>query len=477
MVPMTAAGLEVELFECERYRMLAGWSSEYLLPTDRQAYRVRGSKTSWRTLPEAEAALLSPGWVWEGASLAAGGPPQWRVDPSGQQADADGWSYATNFNAAYEGSSKGGLQSFVRWRRLTRGAAFSGLPDLETAAAGRPPLAQAWPAHGGCPNVDLEGAAQLGRQLAEALAAASLHGDWCAPAVAKLKWQLLEELLTSQKKSLEAALSAFVASHKTVATRMAEAFRAGDDGAAATRAAEVEAQFPAAEREAFATLAIRRFRRELACPESQEHECRFAAVRCPNGGCGQRCSLRGLESHDRACQFKLVACEKCSEQVPRGQLQAHLSATCPLRQATCAFRAIGCGSELSQRELPGHLQESMQAHTALLLKALLEQQELVHSLTARVAQLEEHAGLQERVQGGAQAAVAGQVAALEAKVAALEKKSERELKKVSDAATSEAKRRADAAAKIAKGDLDPVRKELATLKASVTQLQSRGAAT
>lgn len=468
---------EVEIFECERYRVVAGWSSDYLLPTDRQAIRVRDTRESWKTVAEAERVLLCPGWIWEQSdSLSACSPrgdlAAWRVDTAGQQVDAEGWSYGLNFSRTYEGSPSSGLQMFVRWRRRTRRAVFGGIAHLREVISRSPELCQAWPAPRVCENIDLEGAALVGKELSEALASASLNVEWCQPAAVRLQWRLLEELLTSRASTLTAALSSFVSSQKSVAARMAEAFSAGDEGSLRARQSEVEAGFPAAARDAFAFLAVRRYRPDLACSATKpDHSCRFKPIACPHKGCTVRCSVKGIEAHDRVCPFKLITCEKCLEKVPRGQWITHNTSVCPYRQASCAYGAVGCTSQLAHKELPGHAEEAAQTHMALMLQALLDQQELIRKLSARVEQLEEKSGRQEKEQSVSNAAIGCQISALELKVGALEKKSLQELKKVADGANAEARKRAEAASKVAQKDLEPLRKELASMKATVTELQ------
>lgn len=143
----------------------------------------------------------------------------------------------------------------------------------------------------------------------------------------------------------------------------------------------------------------------------------------------------------------------------------------------------------------------MHAHMTMLLQAVLEQQDTQKQLLARIADLEGRHAEEERERSGALAVLTGQVAALESKLVALERKSNQDLKKVSDAttaqahvleskiavlekksgqdlkrasdtSTAEAKKIAAAAKSSSQADLEPLRKELAALKAKVSELSA-----
>lgn len=481
------ATLDAEIFKCERYRPLVGWSADYLLPTDRNAFRIRGYKKSFRTIAEAEVAVLAPGWAWEELRDGDGRALGWEVDPTGQQVDAEGWCYSGNFTNNFEGSSKAGLQKFVRWKRLVRTQTFAGgvdaLVEAARAASGRG--AEAAPEAHACPYVDLEGAGRIGRILVEAVAMASLYVEWSEPALVQLKAQLLEKVAGKEsgaRETFEAMVQGFIGAQRGLATRVSEAFKAVDDAPLIARIAEVEPHFPPAEREAYAVLAIRRFRPDLACQAQAaagevHQDCPLRPVLCPHAACKERLSAKALEAHDAICAHKRVPCAKCGEEVPRGELRVHAAAACPEREASCTFSAVGCQSPLIHRDLAGHLEECCQAHLMLLLRALMEQQDLVQALTRKVADLEATCATQSRTSE----LETQRANALEAKLVALDKKAAQDLKKASDSASEDARKKADTAAAEAKKRLDAaadntkkemtsVRAELASLKASVQEL-------
>mmetsp|Transcript_8677 Transcript_8677/g.18992 ORF Transcript_8677/g.18992 Transcript_8677/m.18992 type:complete len:495 (+) Transcript_8677:52-1536(+) len=463
------ATMDVELFECQRYRPLAGWSADYLLPTDMNTWRVRGCKTTWRTLPEAEEALLAPGWSWEELSDANGVPLGWEVDYTGQVCDAEGWAYATSFSSRFEGAAKGGLQRFTRWRRMLRTQTFRGevaLLQAISAEAQRPT---------GCPHLDLAAVGEVSTMLLEAIVACSLNTECSLPTLVSLKKQLVERLSKGKKTTLDATLGDFVASSRGVSTWLAGVFKGASEEVVLSRMEDVRASCPIAELEALAAVAIRRFMPEMTCSaEEVEHECRLRALLCPYTGCRERFSSYALAGHDSVCTFKPVACEKCKEEVPRGQLVVHSAVACPMREATCTYSTVGCEVALRQRELPSHLDDCTQSHMMMLLQALVEQQELVKSLVGRVRDLEQRNanGDGDRM---ALATLSAKVQDLEARLTSVERQAPQDLQKVVDAA-ADTERKAAAAREDARKKVDGIatelRKEINSVKKEMGSLSS-----
>ena len=101
---------EVEVFENQRY-ILTKFSKEGLLPTDRRAYSCSDGSLSWKTLEEADAALLSTGWEFVNP---------WCQDLEHPNTDDEGWSYDVDFGTFQNASGVKGMTHFVRRRRYTR---------------------------------------------------------------------------------------------------------------------------------------------------------------------------------------------------------------------------------------------------------------------------------------------------------------------------------------------------------------------
>jgi len=491
------AVVDVDIFECERYKPFVGWSKDYLWPTDANAYRIRGCrKVSWKTLSEVETALISPGWTWEKLLGANGTEVNWQASPQ-PHSDSEGWLYSFDFNHNFEGTAKRGAQAFARWRRLARSQAFAGEGALALAvAAGRGTAAAGEVAaleRSSCPHVDLEAAGHLGQRLLEALAAGTLyHTENSMPTLVKLKRQLAEKLLqqdssssrssTTGSQTADAALTEFVGAQRSVAARMAEAFKGADDTAIRARMAEIEERFPAAEREAFAFAALRRFSPELTCPADNvgEHDCRFRPVVCGHVGCRERMSAYAVETHNEVCRFVPIACEACNEKIPKGEMRTHIMAACPCREAKCAFHSIGCDKPLTHQSVPAHLDECIQSHLLLVLGIVTEQQDVIRSLTSRVYELEKRATAHD-AESQAGSAIAQRVVVLERQTSKLsdleaqlgghQKRSADEVRKAQAAAAEDAKRKADAAGLEAKKKADAavasVQKEIQAVKAQV----------
>lgn len=418
--------IEVDIFECERYQPGSGWSAQ-------TSYRARECSLHWSSLKEVDEALLAPGWAWDQV------PWQYEAQAC---AGADGWAYGTTFTPSFEGHPEPGQFSLVRWRRMSRLQSFAGSAVFLKAVGAS--LTGAL----GCPNVDLETAGKIGRQLLEALAEASVKGgEWSQPALVKLKKQLVECLQNaSPERSVESVLSEFVTAHSGVIARaraswlgapspapkeaapterrgsfagalvgLAGSLADGLSAAAAERLDALGPLFPSAEREVLASFVMRRFCPELtcevmgprrrsnsvtsnSCEESEEgppmvhvpsHDCPFRPVLCPHSGCCERVSARRLEAHESHCKFKPVPCPLCTEEVLRGQLASHVASACPEREAQCPFSSIGCQLTLTQRKVEEHLEGCGTSHLLLFLGALQEQKDMLRVLIrAQAAQQE-----------------------------------------------------------------------------------------
>lgn len=460
------ATLEFELFHCERYRMVAGWSSDYLMPTDRPAYRQRGYKSGWGTLKEVDAGLLAPGWSWEIVKNEVGEAIDWELDPAGQQVDKLGWSYAAGFSPTYEGVAKSSLHHMVRWRRLVRTQTFASNADLLVAEAAK--AAGVEPEVPVCPYVDIDGAEHVGRLLVEAIAQASLYVDWSDHALAKLKRELLDRLVGSSKKGDKAkTLDAMIAEYSISTKGVGAFFKSHKDEELVARIAEVEPKFPAPEREAYAVLAIRRFRKDLACDAKAgepHEECPLRPVLCENPGCNERHSYKHLAKHDETCPKKLLACERCKEKIPRQEMHAHATFACPHRDSVCCFSSLGCAATVKHCDLEKHLETSTQGHMMLMARTIVEQQETIKALTARLSSVEaklaeQKAGEEARAKADKQ--TAAQIAALEKQLTGLSTKTEKDMKKATTDLTAATKTQVDMVNTYAKKEFAAVRAEIA----------------
>lgn len=476
------AVVDVEIFECERYRLMSGWSKDYLLPTDSNVYRMRNCKKTWKVISEVDAAMLSPGWTWERLATSQEGhvgPEGWQVSPL-PQADAEGWTYGVSFSPTYEGSPSGGVQYFARWRRLIRCQAFAGEAALQQAICGG-----AGPVSTLCGHVDLDAVSNLGQRLLDALATGSLYHSDASPTQTRLKWALAERILGEKaSSSIDAALREFIDAQRGVGARVQEALGATQDEALAQSRRDLFCTaFPAEEREALAALALRRFRPELSCADESgaQHECRFRPVVCSHRGCGLRVSNHALESHEQSCRHLPLPCEKCGEQIPKGEHRMHLIAACPLRDAKCTYSGIGCEVPLTQQAVASHLDDCSQSHMLLLLCALQEQQDVIGKLTTRISELEARSAAHDKqstesIDGHHKRVLAleerskSMPAILDDKFSAAEKRAAEEKKRSVAATSEEAKKAAEKVGSKLEKNIEAVQKEVAGVQGQLRQV-------
>ncbi|KAG2315581.1 hypothetical protein Bca52824_018703 [Brassica carinata] len=84
--------------------------------------------------------------------------------------------------------------------------------------------------------------------------------------------------------------------------------------------------------------------------ELGEHglSCGYRTMDCENEGCNAVFCARQMESHDSVCPFKIVPCEQsCDESgIMRREMDRHCITVCPMKLVNCAFRAVGCLSDV-----------------------------------------------------------------------------------------------------------------------------------
>lgn len=65
-------------------------------------------------------------------------------------------------------------------------------------------------------------------------------------------------------------------------------------------------------------------------------------ARCINPNCTWEDIFKNYDKHDEECPHKLMPCNKCSTEVPRSQMETHLSSECPMRSSGCT----GCAEHI-----------------------------------------------------------------------------------------------------------------------------------
>ena len=154
--------------------------------------------------------------------------------------------------------------------------------------------------------------------------------------------------------------------------------------------------------------------------DTQNGSCQFVDVNCPNN-CGESHQRYHLANHlsdlcpkrpftCKYCEFKAAYEQVCNDHYPkcvkypvpcpnkceigtveRGNLEQHVS-ECPLQVVECEFAHAGCSEKITQKDLPKHMELSMQKHLVLLssycVKELAEKDKQVEVLRGRVRTLE-----------------------------------------------------------------------------------------
>ena len=127
--------------------------------------------------------------------------------------------------------------------------------------------------------------------------------------------------------------------------------------------------------------------------EQHVSECPLQVVEC-HLGCSERMKREGLPKHVRVCpkrpftckycEFKATYEQVCNDHYPkcikypvpcpneceigtveRGNLEQHVS-ECPLQVVECEFAHAGCSEKITRKDLPKHMELSVQKHLVLL---------------------------------------------------------------------------------------------------------------
>jgi len=153
---------------------------------------------------------------------------------------------------------------------------------------------------------------------------------------------------------------------------------------------------------------------------------------------------------------------------------------CPEREASCCFRGIGCQVVPAHKDLDKHLEDSTQGHLMLLMKTMIEQQDMAQALASRVAELEATCAQMNSAREAelrAAAALSALVVGLEAKMIMVEKKAAQDVKAASDKAAEELKKRTEVVEKEAKKRIEAIEKSHKTETGSLrSELSKHGSA-
>ncbi|XP_032234121.2 TNF receptor-associated factor 4 isoform X2 [Nematostella vectensis] len=109
-------------------------------------------------------------------------------------------------------------------------------------------------------------------------------------------------------------------------------------------------------------------------------ECPRRLTKCQH--CRVMVKFEDVETHHQSCpSFPLSCPNNCGvAQIPRGEVELHLSRDCRSNIMQCPFRHAGCHKQFPQRSLQRHIEESVQQHLELVSELAIQQQKEINSL-------------------------------------------------------------------------------------------------
>lgn len=141
---------------------------------------------------------------------------------------------------------------------------------------------------------------------------------------------------------------------------------------------------------------LRRSRTQCLSENSDECKVISVKVRCKNStkGCNWTGDLKELEEHLRAkpgkrsrvsgCNYQLISCKECDEDVMYLNLSDHINNSCEKRTLCCDYKFAGCGFQGPAADMPSHNTSSMSKHLRLITNLVksnsLRQQQLKQQL-------------------------------------------------------------------------------------------------
>ena len=131
--------------------------------------------------------------------------------------------------------------------------------------------------------------------------------------------------------------------------------------------------------------------------DDEEQACEFRLVPCPNLGCGATFSFKHQAEHDEECGYKPLPCPNgCGMEIPRNGVHVHVRDKCSLRAAECPLASFGCTSIVQARDITDHLNDTADKHFMLIANRMVEYQNAMKDMNARIHTLEEKNALLER---------------------------------------------------------------------------------
>ena len=100
--------------------------------------------------------------------------------------------------------------------------------------------------------------------------------------------------------------------------------------------------------------------------EKHLQECPFLEEECQNS-CGMKFQRRMVKEHEAVCERFSVKCKQCGNLYERRDQLSHLD-ICSFTKVKCPFSIVGCTTEVLNKDLQQHFEESLSEHYALVAK-------------------------------------------------------------------------------------------------------------
>ena len=471
----------IEIYENERAWLGRGFAKGGLLPNDRGRYSTLDGSASWKTISEAEQAMLLPGYSFventsfvpspDSVTTADENPLVGESDDTNKDA-GDGWYYARDFSASAleHKSTTRGVLHWVRFRKLVRATRCN--PHTLFTADERLTLDDKLQK---CDFADSQAVQRLSNVLVEVVAYLTQvynPRQLTQAALLTAKRQVLQQVLgnpdlphrttngwTSQDRlnALHKELEQLADTERNKPQHLlnkVDFYRARQDDVSWKRRCRQIADAQYSERSTIAGWMVRLLDDQdftLHCDQircgnnASSSLCPFFHISCPNEGCPVVLSQKHLAEHEKVCNYKRIACQ-CGESIPRQHIQHHRQEVCPLRDSSCPFYELGCTKVCQAQDIPQHVETDVASHLLLALDRMMEFQTVIRTLHGKIASLQdENQQLHQTLQVYRDASVSESKATqkrlteLHKKVTNLETSNRKEFKRIRDHSRERAK--------------------------------------
>lgn len=87
-------------------------------------------------------------------------------------------------------------------------------------------------------------------------------------------------------------------------------------------------------------------------PQHIVNECIYAEIVCPNENCYETFTRMNLDDHKKMCQYELIKCIQCNQEMIKKNMEKHLSAKCPNMIINCEH----CKEQFMKKNINQHIE-------------------------------------------------------------------------------------------------------------------------